>query len=611
MLYLSWLPAWNTPFNPAAHAREDEFCLQGSIYEQEEGDIVISGFEVEIPNPGLDVAFIGRAERYAVLSEKLASDNMAVELARGRVVSVPSELGQQTLTLRFQCVPPDEDVVLKAAANALRTGEVAYDPDGPASARQAAESYDALFHSRDASDDPMSALAGRLELWRWDRKTLAIERVSMNAGATTHAVGKNGFEDSLSVALRNPPKKRTRMRVVAAWTQVAKGVQTYPVLYEPIDTYSFEDLMQSLPQPGTPVGDNTGWSVAESFIQYHSMHGLLDEFDVSKEKFVLNDPDVAACKILLQPATVAPLIRLAYDFEQQREELLTISMPVAQQDVLGDDKTETVDVIHLAPLNLDPSTPLWVYEDPSTLEPKEYAVDDEVIYNGRKYRCLSDHTARPDFDFTRWQWVERKGAVNPISAGYFSTNRGVRSARYAIRMLHRRVLQRARCLEVSFRCEWQLARSMSCRDACTVENRKIGEVSGKISSIKLVAAGSERFAEITLLACLGDGTPPPAAGPWPDEETGGVVYNMTYPNTRNPTLAPSLPAKRHRVEIYNDYAEQKMAAMYQPDPVSVIEKMPTRVEISVDPIREEDLITRQLSVVCKPIWLPRDAIVGG
>lgn len=610
MLYLSWLSTWNTPFDPAAHAKEDEFCLRGSIYEQEEGDIIVSGFEVEIPNPGLGLAFLGRAERYAVLSERLASDNMPIELARGRVISVPSELGQQTLTLRFQCVPPDEDVVLKTAANALRTGEVDYNPDGPVPDRQDAESYDALFHNRDASDDPISALAGRPELWRWDRKTLAIERVSMTAGANTHVVGKNGFEDSLSVALRNPPKKRTRMRVVAAWTQVAKGVQTMPAVYQPIDTYSWQDLMQSMPQPGTPVGDNTGWSVAESYIQYHSMHGILDEFDVSKEKFVLNDPDVTTVKVLLQPATVAPFVRLAYDFEQQREDHLTISMPVAQQDVLGDDKTETVDVIHLAPLNIDPSTPLWVFEDPNTLEPKEYSIDDEVIYNGRKYRCLSDHTASMEFDFSKWQLVERKAAINPISAGYFSTNRGVRSVRYAIRMLHRRVLQRARCLEVSFQCEWALARTMSCRDACSVENRKIGEVSGKISSLKLVADGSKRYAEVTILACLGDGTPPPVAEPWPDEETAQIVYNMSYPNTRNPTLAPSLPSKGHRVEIKNAYSEQKLAAMYQPDPVAIIEKMPTRVEITVDPIREEDLITRQLSVVCKPIWLPQNAVIG-
>lgn len=294
--------------------------------------------------------------------------------------------------------------------------------------------------------------------------------------------------------------------------RVAKGVQTMPAVYQPIDTYSWQDLMQTLPTAGTPVGDSTGWSVAESYIQYSSMHNLLDEFDVSKEKFVLNDTDVTAVKVLLQPATVAPLIRLAYDFEQQREDRLIVSMPVAQQEILGDDKTERVDVIHLAPLNIDPATPLWVFEDPNTLEPKQYKIDDEVIYKGKKYSCLSDHIAQPEFDFSRWQLIERKAAINPINAGYFQSARGVRSMRYAIRMLHRRVLQRARCLEVSFQCEWSLARTMSCRDACNVENRKIGEVRGKISSIKLVADGSKRYAEVTLLTCLGDGTPPSVAG---------------------------------------------------------------------------------------------------
>lgn len=610
MLFLSWLPSYDTPFDPAAHAKEDEFCIRGSIYEQEEGDIIVSGFEVEIPNPGLGLIGIGRTSRYAVFSEKLASDPVAVELARGRVIAVPSELGQETLTLRFQCVPPDEDAVLKAAANALRTGEVdGYDPDGPIPDRQAAESYDALFHSRDASDDPTSALAGRLEFWRWDRKTLQIERVSMINGATTHVVNQNGFEGTLAVALRNPPRSKTRLRIVASWTQEAKGVQSLPAVNRPVDTYSWQDLVQSLPQPGTPVGEQTGWHVAESAITYLTPHSLLDTFDVDVEKYALNDDKVAVCQVLMQPATVGVQIRLGYDFEQQREDHLTISMPVAQQEILGDDKAEVVDVIHLAPLNIDPSTRLWTYEDPDTLEPMQYAVGDEVIFNGHKWRCISAHTATPYFSYSAFVQVARKAAITPTAARYFDTDRGVRSVRYAIRMLQRRVIARARCLEISFQCPWDIARTMTCRDAARVENRKIGEVTAKISSVKLVADGAKRYAEVTILACLGDGTPPPIAT-GSDEETGDVVYQMTYPSPSTPTVAGQLRTKVHFVDVINSYAEQKSAALYEADPVGVIEGMPTRIELDVDPIREEDLLTRNLTVTCKPIWLPQNALIG-
>lgn len=610
MLYLSWLPAWNTPFDPSVHAREDEFCIRGNVYEQEEGDIIISGFEVEIPNPGIGLIGLGRDERYAVLSEKLASDLAPVELARGRVIAVPSELGQQTITLRFQCVPPDEDAVLKAAANALRTGEIdGYDPDGPIPARQQFESYDALFHPRDARDDPMSALAGRPEFWRWNRKTLAIERVNMIEGDVVHTVNQAGFEGTLSVALRNPPRKSTRMRLVASWTQEARGVQTFPVISEPIDTYTWQDFVQSLPQPGTPVGESTGWHVAESYITYLTPHGILDEFEVDSAKYTLSDPDIQTAKVLLQPATVGVQIRLGYDFEQQREDHLLISMPVAQQDVLGDDKSETVDVINLAALNLDPSTPMWELYDPITGLPTQYKVGDEVIYNGRKWRCLVAHEARPIFDFSKWLSISRKGAITPTAARYFDTNRGVRSVRYAIRMLHRRVLVRARCLEISFQAPWELARSMTCRDACRVENRKIGEITAKISAVKLVADGAKRYAEITVLACLGDGSAPPVAS-GSEEETGDVVYTMTYPNPSTPTVSGQLPGRVHTVDIINPYADQKSAALYQADPVDVIEKMPTRIELDVRPILEEDLLIRQLTVTCSPVWLPQNAVIG-
>ncbi|MCH4539480.1 carbohydrate-binding protein [Ochrobactrum sp. A-1] len=613
MLFLSWLPSYDTPFDPVAHAREDEFCIRGSIYEQEEGDIINSGFEVEIPNPGLGLLGIGRSERYAVLSEKLASDNMPVELARGRVIAVPSELGQQTLTLRFQCVPPDEDVVLKAAANALRTGELSgYDPYGSIAERIPFESYDALFHSRDASDDPMSALAGRLEFWRWDRKTLAIERVSMINGSTWFAVDQDGFEKSLTVNLRNPPRAKTRLRVVASWTQEAKGVQSLPAVWEPVETYSWQDLIQSLPQPGTPVGESTGWHVAESTIQYLVPNSILDTFDVGLEKYALNDEKVIGCQVLMQSATVGVQIRLGYDFQQQREEHLTISMPVAQQEILGDDKAEVADVIHLAPLNLDPSTPLWTSENPDTLEPKQYAVGDEVIYNSHKWRCITAHTASSLFAFSNFVQVAKSAPITATAARYFDSTRGTRSVRYAARMLQRRVVARARCLEISFQCEWAMAREMTTRDSCRVENRKIGSVLAKISSIKLVADGAKRYAEITLLACLGDGSPPPF--PTRDEEqtgdNGEIVYSISKPAPSQPTNADGLRSRVHFVDVINDYADQKSAALYEADPVAIIEGMPTRIELDVDPIREEDLLTRNLTVTCKPIWLQRNAVIG-
>lgn len=85
---------------------------------------------------------------------------------------------------------------------------------------------------------------------------------------------------------------------------------------------------------------------------------------------------------------------------------------------------------------------------------------------------------------------------------------------------------------------------------------------------------------------------------------------MTYPNPSTPTVSGQLPGRVHTVDIINPYADQRTAALYEDDPVDVIERMPTRIELDVRPIIEEDLLTRQLAVTCSPIWLPQNVIIG-
>lgn len=613
MLYLSWLKTFNETFDSAKHAREEEFCIRGNIYEQEEGDIILSGFEVEIPNPGLGVLGLGRTERYAVLSEKRVDDLTAVELARGRVTAVPTELGQQTLTLTFQCVPPNEDKVLKAAADALRAGvEENYDPDAPESEREFAESYDALYHSRDASDDPMSALAGRLEFWRWNRKTLAIERVNIHvpsANSVTHHIDETGFEDTLSVSLKNPPRAKTRLRVQTSWTQQAKGVQTYPAIYEHIETYTWQNLIENIPQAGTAVGEATGWHIAESNIHFFEKFGIIDEYRADKEAMDLDDEDVSTVQVLLQAAKVGIHVRLGYDYEQQREEYLDITMPVSQQEILGDDKVETADVINLAPLNIDPSTKLWAVEDPTTLEPMQYSVGDFVIFNSHRWRCTRAHESTSAFPYEYFTEVTSAAPLNYTAPSFFNRPRGIRSMRYGIRMLQRRVVLRARCLELSFQCDWKLARDISCRDFVRIQNRKIGEVVGKVSAVKLVADNEKRYAEITILSCLGDGQNPPNTGP-DEQKTGDVVYKLSGNNVSQPVNASALKSQSHVLSIGNDLNDQKGLLRNAPDPVTVVQNNPTVVELIVRPIREENTLSRRLTAVCKPIWLPKNAKIG-
>lgn len=613
MLYLAWLPAWNTPFDPVAHATNEDQCLSFSAMQQEDiaRGVITPTFEVTMPNPGIG-GFLGRTERYAVLSERTSTDEQAIDLYRGRVHQAPSDLGGQTITLRFECVPPDEDDVIKAGANKLRTGEVDYDPDASAEDRDAAEAYDPLFYARDASDDPSTALAGRLDLWLWNCRTLTLERVHLIEGHSNVKLGSQGIGD-LSVTTRNPPRQVTKSRVIAGWTQEAKGVQTTTIGDGVIKTYSNSDLVQSWPQAGSPVGDNTGWYLAESSVDWVDFDQVFDEFDANPATHVNGDLSVTACKLLLRAATVSYTIRLGFDYQQQREEILEVSMPAALQPIIGDDKKEVIEIINLAPLNIDNVTPLWTYEDPDTQERKSYVEGDEVIENGKAWRCVKDHHAQetfaqydPDSGEQFWEGRAKRAAISPLSATYFTTSRGVRSMRHEVRRVHRQVVERSRGLEITFDCPWPIARMLTCGHTMEIEHRILtnGYAKGKVAGIQLIAQGSSRYTRVTLLAPHGDGSTAPVAGAG-QHETGGVVYTLTAPTPRVPVNAAALRAQVPSFEVWNPYSIQKTAAMIDPEPVEAISNLPTRIEIEVEPIREEDLITRRLSIVCEPVHVPK------
>ncbi|TAV14723.1 hypothetical protein [Rhizobium ruizarguesonis] len=200
-----------------------------------------------IRNPG--AAWLSaQPQDYYVMSEKRRDDPAPVQLARGRITSLPSELAGKSLDLEFICVPPDEDDVMKAAADLLRTGEVDYDSDASAADREAAERYDPLYFSPEVTDDPTNVLLATTELWRWDRVTLALERVDMITGRRLFTVtaGLNGSE---RLTLDVPPKAKTKLRVVAQWTQSANGDQNNPFMTNrEIKSYTYKGIVEGMPK---------------------------------------------------------------------------------------------------------------------------------------------------------------------------------------------------------------------------------------------------------------------------------------------------------------------------------------------------------------------------
>lgn len=611
MLGLQFIPTYNTAFDPETAADNAFFVLSGGIYESRVGKRIEPYFKATVENPGI-AGWMPTANRYAILWEKRSDDAQPILLARGRLVPLPSGMAGSTIELTFKCLPPSADDILKAAANFLRTGEaVDYDPDAPLADRIDAEYYDPVYYGAGAEDDPETALSARPEVWRWDRRTLSIGRTHLVDSAITHDVGYEGVGEPPSLSISQPPRPISKLRVTASWTQVAKGKQSV-FGSDQIETFTFEDFIANFPKPGTAIGANTGWTLDEAKINSVS-NGSPSWLTISGGKFGA----ASGGQLQVRPKVIDFTLRAAFDYQQQRQEILTISMPSGLQDLPAeDDEVEIVETLNLSSLNIDGSTPEWLYEDEETLEPKIYAVGDEVLANGRAWTCLVAHTAAEDFtprdpatDTQIWQIREKRAPLrNPAASHFLDSDRGIRAVRHAILRLARTNLERSQCGETTFEIPWLLGREMTCADSVRIAHRRLpgGELVGKVVSLELlIEEGGKRSARVTLASIPGTdaATPTPAAR---QQQTGGVVYSTSYAGVRAPVNAAALSSAVPGIYAFeNTWSQQLLAADGQPDPIAVIGSMPTRLKIAFTPLREEDLLVRRMSIMCEPLALPR------
>jgi len=608
--YLLPLASWDAelPSKPWTNRLK---IFAATVSEIEDSDIITPVFKVTVQNPGIGGIVAGSSRYYCLVDDD-------IEICRGKMLSLPSTLGGAKIELEFHCKPPNSDGLLEAAADALRLGEVDYDPNAPAADREAAEAYDPLFVPRDP-DDPASALAGRPEIWRWDRKTLAITRTHVTDGSVTHDLGRNGLvgkslSDGPSLRLTQPPKAITKSRLTASWTQEAKGRQSVAINGN-ITTFSWQDFIQAFPRPGDSIGANSGWTFALASID-SVIDAPVSTFTIRGGKFGLASNGSIKCR----PKTISYTVCPAYDYRQQRQEYIALSLRAGVQDILYDDESqEKPEELELAPLHVDNVTPEWVYEDPDTLERMHYAIGDEVLASDKAWICLIPHDAMenfavrdPDTGETIWQRSDKRAPLaDNRSPRFADTFRGIRVIRHGLRRLQRIVLKRSRCAEVSFDVPWALGRDITCDHSCRVEHPRLpgGEAMGKVTGVTLQIDGPRKTVSVTISCPVGNGAPPPLVGVG-QEETAGIVYTLAAPGAKEPVNAYALAAKSPRVnEVVNGWAAQESAANVLSaagrDPLLAIGEMPTQLRLAWDPIAEQDVITRRLSAITLPIYVPR------
>ncbi|KQZ50319.1 hypothetical protein ASD54_08675 [Rhizobium sp. Root149] len=613
MKWLAPLAAWNTPFDPALHCKNQFEVFDFVSREAEEGDVIRFTFETTVKNVHM-TTLVGLNQQYFVYSERAEDDVAPRQVIRGRVNVVPIELGDVTAKLEFIAVPPREDLVLRAAAMALRVGEVEYDADAAPEDRYDDDRYDPAFFDLDAILDPTTAILARNEFWRFDPITLLPELVSISDGRTEHVVPSGLRSGGISLQVNNPPKPVTRLRVSAQFAQRNRARQDFNRI-KTIRTYTFDDLQSSMPKAGDPIGSDTGWTFDS--IEVTDVTPAATSLRVQANS--ANYGDAAGSYLHLRAKEITVNWRAYHDYEQAREEILDIEMPVALERPVADELVETVEVLQLGDINADHVTPYWEYEHPDTLIRKHYKVGDSVQYNGRRFTCLVEHDATPRFSMW-WgipkekYWSRAFTKLAPQAdrrlATYFGTNRGKRSMRYAVNRLRRIVTLRARCAVLTFPIPYLDARSMSCADTIRIEAPRVGEVVGKIISIeRRIDNRGQRIAQIQIAAANGDGTLPPEASE-NQEQTGDLAYSTTFGRLYQPVNAVGLDTIGPYADIVdNDATAQEAiareAATTGLDPIAAIGANPTRWTIAFPSLREEDLLARRITLRTVPLRLPK------
>lgn len=219
-------------------------------------------------------------------------------------------------------------------------------------------------------------------------------------------------------------------------------------------------------------------------------------------------------------------LRRAYDYSQQREEILDILMPSGLQALPDeDDESEVMEIVTLAPLNIDSSTDEWLYEDPDTLERIHYDVGDEVLAAGKAWTCATEHDATEsfmvrDYDDGPVLWMQREKRApmrDSRNSKYLDLDRGVRTVRHCVLRLYRAVLERSQCAETTFEVPWMIGRGITTEHSCRIVHHRLpgGELTGKVTGIELlIAEGGRRTCRVTLAGIPGAGVvaAEPAAG---------------------------------------------------------------------------------------------------
>ena len=241
--FFAWANETDTEFH-SNFERVDEDIFSFGIKHDEGQHPTL---DITIINPRVGLLHAGR-KLWAWFSWRNPETGHVVPLFFGVLVGVPTDLFQEKVTLKFVARSPNYIDDKQAVAETMKIRPY----------------WDPVFLDNTHRDDPDSILEGWSKLWHIDRTTLVTSASDILEGEDgTVAFGESdGFYDSLSVKLGQPPLTDVRVEVNVQWTQRQERLMTGPSVA--VSSYTGDTFMSGWPKSGAGLGG--GWKVESSYV---------------------------------------------------------------------------------------------------------------------------------------------------------------------------------------------------------------------------------------------------------------------------------------------------------------------------------------------------------
>ena len=588
-LFFAWI-AEPIPFDPLAHAIEDEQILSLQLSQQESE---FASLEITLKNSGAGLLAPGRMQ-WCWLSWD--DGEAVVPLFLGRLIAVPEQIEGEAYSLQFAARPSDFDDRKKALAESLK--QLPF--------------YDRVWIAADEEDLDV-VIETRGADWHIDRVTHEVTITDHLQGEDgLIAIGGNHIYDQMSVAYGDKPATSAAIEATITWKQTGKGtidisrriydasraegsIYNYPGS-NVIASLTADGLKSDWPKGGTSL--DGGWTVNnDTYVEDADKNTFnyctfdVNYFGYASDSTATENTAEAFFATYTEYTAKFPVVPLKqvtkFDWaaDRSRTETLRCTMYAAIQPlVVAPDDTEITEEVTL-------SAPDTVTE----------ADDAGVMPIGDQRR-----------------------------ASYLDTDRGRASAEYVMLLARARLRSRARAVEVQCRVPWSLGIGATLRKSASLDDARLpgGTASGKITEYKFVAGPEGWYCDLTLGCAIGYGGTVVAvsgAGSWSELDYTGAEYQDTvggqsgvptddivYSNLSETTIdddgvdliALDATTAVETLTIGNGLADQAEAVFVALDPVETLKGLPTLICLQLVPLAGQEFET-VFTPAIEPVPIPQ------